>query len=550
MLVAILLLAGGLQAPQDGGHAAPGTPQDRAQSATLPEMHGAHVAATALRGLEGQADATDLSIWIVSGPGATDADLVAALREVAEVHVYERLGMLAILAPPRVVEALDSAGFDVHRNEVYELHLDQSVPYIHADRVKEVVGLQRDGPTVLVIDTGIDSLHPDFVPGENLAANVAAKRSPNGLVAGYADDLPVADMAGHGSHVAGIVAGLGNALGSADSRNGRYMGAYSNGRVASFQASTSAADPDDIGVDLQAALEGFEWALQNHERLDIRAITNSWGSPGAPKATEPVAMASLRAYAAGMTVFFSAGNEGSPGTLNRHCLVPWVMCVASGGLDGTRSGFSSMGNPPSGALGPFDHPDITAPGSAIRSAEPTQAGAGSLLSGGEPLYRDRSGTSMAAPHGAAVAGLLQAANPDLSPDQVMDVLVATADPMSEEVWQVGAGYIDAQAAYNLAVQTLGVRKGFLAGDGVKYGGPATGDPGLAADPVSVGYDSQSGGALDADLLHDPPPKAWLLGSWVGWALLGLAAASVLAGLDWRQAPRQEPARGPAGQRHT
>lgn len=479
-----------------------------------------------------------IGIWIISGEGAAGEALLASLEARGiPTHPYPLLDMSAVVAGGPTITWLRAQGYALHPNEVFDLHLDQSVPKIKADVVKEALGPVRDGPTILVIDTGLDSQHPDFRLGSNLAANVGIDRSPNGLVSGAFQDRPITDRSGHGSHVAGIVAGSGEAFGDRDAQHGRYQGVYSNGRLASFQAANDAVDPEDIGVDMQAALEAFEWALTNQQRYNIRAISNSWGSAGDIVPEHPVTKATLRAYAAGIAVFFSAGNDGAEGTLNKHCLPPWVLCVGAGTLDKTRSSFSSMGNAGSKALGPYDHPDITAPGSAIRSLTPVLAPEklGRFVNGDrESLYRDRSGTSMAAPHAAGVAGLLLAANPGLSPDQVMDILVSTADPMSEEIHRVGAGYINAQSAYTLASATQGQLEGFLVGEGVKYAGLATGDDDFSDDPVSIGYDSDSGGALDAALLRGPTPKAWILASVVPGVLLGVGLLLALAGIRWRR----------------
>ncbi len=502
-----------------------------------------------LAGLPAEAGAP-MGIWIVSGDGAGAALPAALTARGIPVHSYPMLDMAAIVAGGSTITWLRDQGYAVHPNEVMPLHLDKSVPKIHADDVKQALGPVRDGPTVLVIDTGLDSAHPDFELGRNLAANLGVDRSPNGLVSGVTRDLPIVDRSGHGSHVAGIVAGSGQAFGPNDPQHGRFVGVYSNGRIASFQAANDATDAEDIGVDMQAALEGFEWAMTHQATYDIRVISNSWGSAGDIVPDHPVTKATLKAYAAGITVFFSAGNDGTEGSLNRHCLPPWVVCVAAGTLDGTRASFSSMGHTEGAALGAYDHPDITAPGSAIRSLTPsTDASKLTRLGSPDILYRDRSGTSMAAPHAAGVAALLAATNPSLSPDQLMDIIVATADPMSEETYRVGAGYLNAQKAYLLALQTTGQRGEFLQGLGVKYGGQATGDVAYADDPVTVGYDSRSGGTLDEAILRGPPVKAWLLASPVPGILLALGVALVALGLRWRDpTPRDEaPTGSDAGQ---
>jgi serine protease AprX len=487
------------------------------------------------------------SVWIVSGDGALDL-LPHLARLGLEVHTYERLGMLGIVATPTFASALQHQGFDVYPNEEYELHLKDSVPYIGADTVAKRLGSMRSGPTVVVIDTGLETGHPGFTAA-NTAANVRAQRSQSGLVTGVAENIPIIDRSGHGSHVAGIVAGNGNGNSARDPNDGLHVGVYANGRVASFQAATDAPDPKDIAVDLAAALEGFEWALQNQKLYDIRVITNSWGSTGELVPDHPASKATLTAYASGITVFFSAGNDGEQGTLNKHCKSPWVLCVAGGSLDGTRSSFSSMGTPPGPNTAPYDHPDLTAPGSQIMSVRPLSQGTepGELPEGTPESYVARSGTSMAAPHAAGVAAQLVAANGNLSPDEVMDILVGTTDAMSEEPWRVGAGYINAVAAYNLAVRTRGNLQDFLAGDAVKYGGPATGDNEFAADPISVGYDQSSGGDLDAALIGIETVP-WITSSWVGGTMLGAGFIFVLVAIRWRRphiVPESPAAPGPS-----
>lgn len=447
--------------------------------------------------------------WIWSDPQGTgdlDALLGALGRLQAPTHRLPALGMVAFQADAATAHALRGlAGGRLDEDRWVDVHLDQSVPYIGADKVKRALGARHDGPTVLVVDTGIDSNHPDFTPGSNLAANVQTVRV-GGLTVGDREDAPVVDQAGHGTHVAGIVAGSGAALGTQDELHGKYTGVYSIGRVAGFQAS-GVEEGQQAKVEIVAALEAFEWALDNQQRLDIRVVTNSWGEQGSFDPDGPVQYATRRLYLAGMTVVFSAGNTGAdgPGTLNRYCVAPWVLCVAAGDLNDTRLGFSSLGT--DDPAKPWDHPDLTAPGLFVTSARPL-AKAPSLLGGAVPslgappseaLYTDRSGTSIATPHVAGAAALLLAANPALSPDQVMDILVTTTRPMDDRIQAVGAGYLDAAAAYEKAKATPGDLPDFLAGRSVLYAGAASGDAAYAQDPVSVGVQGHepSSGVLAA-----------------------------------------------------
>ena len=152
-------------------------------------------------------------------------------------------------------------------------------------------------------------------------------------------------------------------------------------------------------------------------------------------------------------------------TLSPFAAAPWVISVGAATLDRKRAGFSSAGlefDNSSVAELPADnhlrfegdslglyHPDISAPGSRIVSSG-TPTGIGILaptLPGGTTRL---SGTSMAAPHISGLAALLFEARPDLTPDQLKQVLQVTAAPMEGAAfWQSGYGFADAKAALDL-----------------------------------------------------------------------------------------------------
>nr|MDQ3057760.1 S8 family serine peptidase [Pseudomonadota bacterium] len=266
---------------------------------------------------------------------------------------------------------------------------------------------------------------------------------------------------GHGTHVAGTVAGTG-AASAGDARRPNYYAGIAP------QASLLGLGVGE-GINILFALEAFDYALANQQRYSIDVITNSWGSASGPyDPNNPINKASYESYKRGIVVAFAAGNDG-PGddTLNPYAVVPWVINVGSGTKAGALSDFSSRGV--AGDL--YKHIDVVAPGSNICSTRAigTAIGAlGPVVNATYPTYTARyhciSGTSMATPFVAGTATLLLEANPELSPDQIETILMQTATPMPGKLYhEVGGGYINVLAAVDLASRTTGNRQAFLGG---------------------------------------------------------------------------------------
>ena len=329
--------------------------------------------------------------------------------------------------------------------------------------VHDRIGLHGKGQTIAVIDSGIDGTHPDIKYGKTVIQNVKIVGDLD--VTGtnvYVENLPDTDTSsGHGSHVAGIVAGTGEASIN-DPRRSRYYAGIAP------EASLVGLGTGE-GINILFALEGFDYALANQTRFGIDVITNSWGSSvSVYDPNNPINKASYEAYRRGMVVAFAAGNDGpDENTLNPYAIVPWVINVGSGTKAGDLSSFSSQGVP-----GDFyKHIDLIAPGSSIRSTRalgtPLPA-TGPVLDTTDPTYAayyaSLSGTSMATPFVAGSVALLLEANPNLSPDEIELILTRTAKPMTAYAYhEVGTGYIDVLAAVDLASKTPGTRAGFLAG---------------------------------------------------------------------------------------
>jgi serine protease AprX len=331
--------------------------------------------------------------------------------------------------------------------------------------VHDELGIKGSGVTIAVLDSGIDGTHPDVAFGSKVVQNV--KLLGDLGLAGIStaiENVPNTDTtSGHGTHVAGTAGGTGAQSGGDERRPFYYAGIAPQASLIGLGAGEAIA--------VLHALAGFEWCIANQQRYSIDIITNSWGSGDGANfdPNNPINVASYEAYRRGMVVTFAASNSGpDENTLNQYAIAPWVINVAAGTSTKGLADFSSRGV----AGDEIKQPDITAPGNLISStrAVGTAIGAlGPIVDAAHPTYtlyyHTISGTSMATPFVAGTAALLLDANPQLSPDQIEEILKATADPMPGFApHQVGAGYIDVREAVERAQATTGNRAAFLGGD--------------------------------------------------------------------------------------
>jgi subtilisin family serine protease len=239
--------------------------------------------------------------------------------------------------------------------------------------------------TVAIIDTGVDTLHPDLQANMNLSA------SKNFVEPGQKPD----DDFGHGTHVAGIVAAVGdNTLGA----SGVAFGC----KIAAIRV---------LGVDgtgtTWSTVQAIDWAVEK----GCKVLNMSLGSPDAsPLEAEAIA----RATAAGSLVVAAAGNEAADGNyLEYPACYPGVLSVAAVDRDEKRATFSNYNS----------WVGVAAPGVDIFSTIPTK------MSPTSP-YGFLSGTSMASPMAAGAAALLYSQNPRLTPAQVVDRLKRSAKDLT------------------------------------------------------------------------------------------------------------------------
>jgi len=298
--------------------------------------------------------------------------------------------------------------------------------------------------TVAVLDTGIDGTHQDLAGRVTKNIKLA---DTLGLGIGFnypihTESLANTDLlSGHGSFVAGVIAGNGAAS------NGKYSGVAPGARL----VGVSAGD-----LTLLFVLEGLDYVLANRAALNIRVLNCSFSANTVFDVNDPVNIATRLLTDSGVNVVFSAGNTG-PGqqTLNPYSIAPWVISVGSTDTAGRLASFSSRGIFASGLF----RPTLVAPGVNVVSLRglgvTNVTGVEGLINADLqklslfelPYYTTATGTSFSAPQVAGTIALMLEANPGLTPSEVRDILQLTATPLAPYVQhEVGAGMLNTHAA--------------------------------------------------------------------------------------------------------
>jgi serine protease AprX len=284
-------------------------------------------------------------------------------------------------------------------------------------------GATGKGVGVAVIDTGIAGDLPDFrVSQTDSTSRVVATAATNPYATG--DD----DSYGHGTHVAGIIAGNGTNRASSDPLDGDYVGVAPDANLISIKASDEQGDATVLDV-----IYGLQFAVDHKADFNIRVVNLSLESTD-PQSyrTDPLDAAAEAAWFNGIVVVAAAGNRGTAGDAVDYAPGndPYVVSVGAVDDRGTANtvsdnvtSWSSRGRTQDG----YAKPDILAPGAHIVSdLAPGSAFASmcpSCVVSGQ--YIRAGGTSMAAPMvSGAVAAMLQV-HPELTPDQVKGALIAT-----------------------------------------------------------------------------------------------------------------------------
>jgi serine protease AprX len=408
--------------------------------------------------------APNVTEWLASAAPDARLDSIVTFRDKSGIdRLKAKLGSVERLESVPMAHAWLSAA-DIREiaawpetrsiwdNEEQELHLDEGTRMVKADRVwageRLARGYRGTGVGVAVLDTGVDTLHPDLPYGTKvkknfyIAANPAVAGEPQTFVEG---GRQTDTEHGHGTHVSSTIAGTGAASA------GQYQGVAPDADLYVFKVGAGAS------VFVWWAARAFDWVITNGRSHNVRVISNSWGGGYGSdyNPDDPINVLSKRAYDNNIVTVFSAGNGGGPNRMGRNAVSPHVVAVGAANKDFSKAPFSSVGRPGGDwvrdANGLY-RPTVTAPGVNIVAA---RSSLGAVISQGvqtdNPFYAAASGTSMSAPHVSGIVALILQARPGLTAQNVIDILEGTAVSMpAYEVWEVGAGFVDAWAAVRAA----------------------------------------------------------------------------------------------------
>ena len=383
----------------------------------------------------------------------TLAECDAGFEHVIRLGEDEKVALAAADSEGSLKEVMESLAEDsrvlhVQPNYVYRMDEDAS-PYDGTDpdsvndgqyfhELIDTEGawalLEKNGisqtTTVGIIDSGIAALHPDL--SDNLVLEDGQYRRYNGKQ--YT--LTSAATISHGTHVAGIIGAVyGNGEGIAGVASGKdnnYCKMLPVGVV-----------NDNRTIDSYSVVSGIQFAADSGARV----INMSFGSDA--KDRNVGKCVSDCYYNKGIVFVSSAGNkersELNFDSSRLECMnfpadMKEVISVCNIDSSGKKSDSSYSGLAK----------DISAPGTSIYSTLFTRS-----LGQYRYTYGTQSGTSMSAPMVSGIAALILDADPDLTPEEVRNIICATANETEDDYYksnEIGYGRVDARACVEAAYE--------------------------------------------------------------------------------------------------
>ncbi len=339
-----------------------------------------------------------------------------------------------------------------------------SVPYNPASDVNSMYNIEQmdgahaywnagytgQGVGVAVIDSGVTPVDGLTTPGKVV-------NGPDLSFESQVPSLRNLDTFGHGTHMAGIIAGRDSAVTSVSSSDTtHFLGMAPDAQIVNVKVA------DALGqTDVSQVLAAIDWVVQhqNDNGMNIGVINLSYGTDSSQSyVLDPLAYAAEQAWLHGIVVVVAAGNEGNwSNGLDDPAIDPYVIAVGAANTNNTTmvryhspAGFTSEGDG-------TRNPDLSAPGTHVVSLRDP----GSFVDdqfGSTAGVANRfflgSGSSQAAAIVSGAAALLLSQRPNLTPDQVKALLDTHTHYMSGRTSLKGSGELDLAAVLNAATPTV------------------------------------------------------------------------------------------------
>jgi serine protease AprX len=371
-----------------------------------------------------------------------------------ELHIINALGARMTAAAAANLADRPGVRFVSLNGAVKPSQVDTSnlgTAYTHSIKAPKVwnsgKGSAGEGVGVAVIDTGIDGDLPDFqVSRTDTTSRVIADAVVNPHATSAGDEY------GHGTHVAGLIAGNGLNRDVSDPQYGNYIGVAPDANLINVKASDEDGNATTLDV-----IDGLQFVVDHKDDLNIRVVNLSLNEakPSSYR-TNPLNAAVEQAWNAGIVVVAAAGNRGTSSDAVDYAPANDPFVITVGGVDdhGTRdtdddtaASWSSSGTTRDG----FAKPDFLAPGAHMVSTLADGSEIAELCPScvvGDSYFR-MGGTSMATAVASGTVALLVARHDDWSPDGVKSAIVNNL----RQIPGVGME-LDAEAAYKAKKKEL------------------------------------------------------------------------------------------------
>jgi len=360
-------------------------------------------------------------------------------------------GVLGVAPDRQVRLAADTWRADKDTGSLYNITKYAGVHDVWSKADKSSRKVTGKGIGVALIDSGI-------APVKGLADTGKVVNGPDLSFESQASNLRHLDTYGHGTHMAGIIAGRDPEVSDGNENDAKYfVGVAPGAHLINMKVASA-----DGAVDVSQVIAAIDWVVthRNDPGLNIKVMNLSFGTDSLQDPRlDPLSHAVEAAWRKGIVVVVSVGNEGLAATrLAMPALNPYVIAVGAADPMGTASrgddtvaSFSTRGS----ATG--RRPDLVAAGKSVASLRNPNSYLDAMYPGGliasdpnQRLFRG-SGTSQATAVVSGAAALLLQHRPTLTPDQVKRLLMGSADalPAGDSVAR-GAGQLNVKRAVEAA----------------------------------------------------------------------------------------------------